>query len=245
MTATHTPGPAGAVQSPPAVPGSTLGSRTVRAPGLGSAPAAVVAAAGAEPSPGPRTADDATEGLSSSAALVVGAGAGDLPRLGEVVRDAERLAVQLINVLGRNYDPASGPGYDPYDPFPSEADIRLGQAVALIRSALYELHRLTESGLPPVGSAVMFRPSVAGEGRTPGLVDSAPAVPAEASGTPTPVAACGPAAPSGHDTPGVAGPTRSDAPSAASFGLPAMPGTYELARRITAELEAARTANRK
>jgi hypothetical protein len=32
---------------------------------------------------------------------------------------------------------------------------------------------------------------------------------------------------------------------AASFGLPAMPGTHELARRITAELEAARTANRK
>jgi hypothetical protein len=176
MNTTHTPGAAGELQTPPAVPGSTLGSRTVRAPGLGSAPAAVVAAAGAEPNPGPRTADDVAEGLSSSAALVVGAGAGDLPRLGEVVRDGERLAVQLINVLGRNYDPASGPDYDPWDPFPSVADIGLGQAVAYVRSALYELHRLTESGLPPVGSAVMFRPSVAGEGRTPGLVGDAPNV---------------------------------------------------------------------
>jgi hypothetical protein len=212
MNTTHTPGAAGELQTPPAVPGSTLGSRTVRAPGLGSAPAAVVAAAGAEPNSGPRTADDVAEGLSSSAALVVGAGAGDLPRLGEVVRDGERLAVQLINVLGRNYDPASGPDYDPWDPFPSVADIGLGQAVAYVRSALYELHRLTESGLPPVGSAVMFRPSVAGEGRTPGLVGDCATSPSEASGTPTPDAACGPAAPSGHDTPGVAGPTRSDAP---------------------------------
>lgn len=76
------------------------------------------------------------------------------PRLGEVVRDAERTLQQAINILGRQWDPASGPQPEPWGP--EIVDIRFGSAVADIRSALREIAAVTTLGLPPVGSAVPF-----------------------------------------------------------------------------------------
>jgi hypothetical protein len=79
-----------------------------------------------------------------------------LPTLGMVIRDAERLGQQMINVLGRQFDPASAPGFtdDPWGPDAIEVDVHLGNAVADIRSALAELAKLAALPHPPAGSAV-------------------------------------------------------------------------------------------
>lgn len=76
-----------------------------------------------------------------------------LPRLGEIIRDAERLAAQMLAVLKRDYDPASAPSDDdPHDV--SYVTIRLKSATADVRSALLMLSQITDLDLPPAGSAV-------------------------------------------------------------------------------------------
>lgn len=76
------------------------------------------------------------------------------PRLGEVVRDAERLAAQLVTVLARQYDPASAPVGALGEPDVALSDVHLGRAVALVHAAVAELSAVTFLSLPPVGSAV-------------------------------------------------------------------------------------------
>lgn len=80
--------------------------------------------------------------------------AGQLPTLGQVIRDAERLGAQMIAVLGRQWDPASGPSGEHWPGGPGVSDALLGNAVADVRSVLDELDRLTGLSLPPAGSAV-------------------------------------------------------------------------------------------
>lgn len=72
-----------------------------------------------------------------------------LPRLGEVIRDTERLLAQALHVLGREIDPASLPGGDP------DRSRWYLQNVALnIAAAQRGLGQLAAAHLPPVGSAV-------------------------------------------------------------------------------------------
>jgi hypothetical protein len=84
-----------------------------------------------------------------------------LPRLGEIVRDVERTLRQAINMLGRQYDPASAPQDTP-PMTPPMTDRTLGSVVAEIRYALELLGDLADGGLrSPAG-----RP-------TPGPADAA------------------------------------------------------------------------
>lgn len=72
-----------------------------------------------------------------------------LPRLGEVIRDTERLLAQALHVLSRDIDPAALPGGDP------DRSRWYLQDVALnIAAAQRGLGRLAAAHLPPVGSAV-------------------------------------------------------------------------------------------
>jgi hypothetical protein len=100
-----------------------------------------------------------------------------LPTLGMVIRDAERLCAQLINLLGRDYDPASALNVEAY-PGERLADVRL----AMLRSDVIQVARgladLASLRHPPAGSAVPVqfpdRPSAAGEGRSSGLAATRP-----------------------------------------------------------------------
>lgn len=76
------------------------------------------------------------------------------PRLGEVVRDAEFLAATLIAVLGAQWDPRSGPSHHDKPTGPSYVDLKLGTAVAGVRTALAALDEITRVALPAAGSAV-------------------------------------------------------------------------------------------
>lgn len=80
---------------------------------------------------------------------------GQLPTLGQIVRDAEHYGAQMIAVLGRQWDPASGPSQEVSPWGPVLADMRLAAAVVDVRTALRVLHELTHD-LPPAGSAVKF-----------------------------------------------------------------------------------------
>jgi len=80
--------------------------------------------------------------------------AGRLPRLGEVVRDTERLLVQALNVLDRPVDASSVPT-QPAWPGHSDVtvlDLHISNALADIRGALDALQRIPVA--PPAGSAV-------------------------------------------------------------------------------------------
>lgn len=89
--------------------------------------------------------------------LPIGAGPAALPRLGEVIRDAERLAAQLVAVLTRDYDPASAPADLAW---PGHSDITVARlhlsfAANDVRSVLRALSRVAaEADMPPLGSAV-------------------------------------------------------------------------------------------
>lgn len=98
-----------------------------------------------------------------------------LPRLGEVVRDAERGLRQVLAVLRRDFDPASAPPEDGDPVMPGHVFIRLLSATADVRSALHMLAEIAACDLPPFGSAVPVRfpgrpmpPVPAGERRSPG-----------------------------------------------------------------------------
>lgn len=89
-----------------------------------------------------------------------------LPRLGEKVRDAERLAVQLIRVLDREVDPASEPDVLAW-PAVTDAilahDLLLARAALQVKDTLRCLQKVASMPLPPVGSAVKLpaRPGAA------------------------------------------------------------------------------------
>lgn len=114
--------------------------------------------------------------------LPIGAGY-PLPRLGEVVRDAEHLGEQLLAVLSRQWDPTSGPQQQDVGD-PSTVDESLGAAAALIHVALLHIGDVAEvAGLPPAGSAVAVHfptpgAAVAGDGRASGLDPAGAPVPA-------------------------------------------------------------------
>jgi hypothetical protein len=80
-----------------------------------------------------------------------------LLRLGEVIRDAERLAQQLIAVLKRDYDPASAPTVPAWSGISSDIlahEVLLAGAAVSAESVLNKLHLITKLPMPPVGSAV-------------------------------------------------------------------------------------------
>lgn len=79
--------------------------------------------------------------------------AGPLPRLGEVIRDAERLGAQMLAVLGRPVDPASAPDVEVWTGL-SAAEFQLAVAMSAVRTALAALGDLAELPVPPVGSAI-------------------------------------------------------------------------------------------
>lgn len=125
--------------------------------------------------------------------LPIGASGGQLPMLGQVIRDAERLGAQMLSVLDRDYDVASAPSAEDDPTGLGFVEIRILSAIADVRSSLKMLEQITEIGLPPVGSAVQYparrTPSAClsggsashpvrrpGEGLLPGLVAAAPTV---------------------------------------------------------------------
>lgn len=84
-------------------------------------------------------------------------GAYPTPRLGELVRDAERYLAQADHVLTRQYDPESAGVHV------AAVDANLGWAVEHLRRALACLVNLAQLDLPPAGSAVMFDAAAARE----------------------------------------------------------------------------------
>lgn len=165
-------------------------------------------------------------------------GATPLPTLGMLIRDAERLGQQMIAVLGRQWDPTSGPLED----FAGVglSDVHLSQAVADVRSALHELAKLAKLAawpMPPAGSAVKTTRVGSGEMPTPGSAAAAGHTARESpGGAPAPGAGAS-SGPSSHHSerasddhrrgagPGVLGPQRQ-----------VMPGTAALARSINEAL---------
>lgn len=83
-------------------------------------------------------------------------GAGPLPTLGMVIRDAERLFIQAQTLLTRDYDPASAPSGVTSSGFPI-AEAALANAFVYAGRALDELSNLAALPLPPAGSAVAVR----------------------------------------------------------------------------------------
>jgi hypothetical protein len=80
-----------------------------------------------------------------------------LPRLGELIRDAERLGAQLLAVLRREYDPASAPAdlAWPGSSGITVVGLHLAFAAADVQSALASVGRAAaEADMPAVGSAV-------------------------------------------------------------------------------------------
>jgi hypothetical protein len=166
--------------------------------------------------------------------LPIGAPGYPPPRLGEVIRDAERLAAQLLGVLQRDYDLASAPSAEDDPTGLGYVEIRLMSARADVGSALLMLEQITAVGLPPAGSAVQYpaRP-----------VPSMPSSACPPGGPTDHLAALSVA--SGGLTPGLA-PTQggSDATPPgrnAGFTLPVterfvMPGTDEIAAGINEAL---------
>jgi hypothetical protein len=159
-----------------------------------------------------------------------------LPRLGEVIRDAERYLAQALTTLGREYDPSSAPDEDDGPSVrPGDVMVRLRAARADVHSALDMLGQVVAFGLPPVGSAVQYpaRGSVVDASDAPrGPFHHQP--PGEA-GRPAPPAAsaiaAGESAPA-QATARPAGPPPRRPGAIGSFSLPVWPGTERLAQQI-------------
>src|SRR4051812_40142577 len=90
----------------------------------------------------------------STESTVVGgaAGAGQLPSLDELLGGANTLTGALLRLLGRQWDPTSGPGHNDEPHGPAAMDRHLAAAVADIRSAQQSLQRLGLLLHPPSGS---------------------------------------------------------------------------------------------
>jgi hypothetical protein len=138
--------PSGPRPTGPAGPGPTKAGHALPPIAPGSSDAAIATPPddpGTNPDPRGRPFRD-----DDSAAAGVG-----LPTLGRVIRDAERLCAQLINLLGEDYDPASALGVEAY-PGERLADVRL----AMLRSDVIQVARgladLASLRHPPAGSAV-------------------------------------------------------------------------------------------
>lgn len=83
--------------------------------------------------------------------------AGPLPRFGEVIRDAERLAVQLLGVLRRPTDPASAPTVQVWPSLSEDIlvhDVLIAEAIVNVEYALRRIGKAAALPSPPVGSAV-------------------------------------------------------------------------------------------
>jgi hypothetical protein len=116
-----------------------------------------------------------------------------LPPLDEVVLSARILGEQLINALGRDYDPASASDKEAW-PGLTEADLHLAKARSKVREALREVAALARLRLAAGNAAdrVMFpdRPvRNPGEGLTPGLAAGSPPARESSHGGVTPVRA--------------------------------------------------------
>lgn len=83
--------------------------------------------------------------------------AGPLPRLGEVIRDAEHLGAQLLAVLGRAVDPASEPTVLAWPTISDTIrvhDVLMMTASRQVADTLATLARIAALPMPPVGSAI-------------------------------------------------------------------------------------------
>jgi hypothetical protein len=76
-----------------------------------------------------------------------------LPRLGEIIRDSEHHCQQLLNILGRDYDPASASTVEAW-PGMLLADLELANLKSDVRQVLRGLADLAGLRHPPAGSAV-------------------------------------------------------------------------------------------
>lgn len=83
-----------------------------------------------------------------------------LPRLGEWVRDLERLLTQALAVVDREPDARSLPGGNVFEICQAMVGLH-------IEAALRDLAKIAEQAVPPVGSAVKL-PVAAGKEPTPG-----------------------------------------------------------------------------
>jgi hypothetical protein len=93
-----------------------------------------------------------------------------LPRHGEKVRDAERLAAQLLRVLEQITDPASEPdvlAWPAMTPNVHVHDLLFAQAAINVKYVLRSLEKIASLPAPPAGSAVKL-PVAAGKEPTPG-----------------------------------------------------------------------------
>lgn len=162
------------------------------------------------------------------------------PRLGEVIRDAERLGAQMIAVLRRAVDPRSVPDGE-VCPGVGLTDYALAQAIVHVRLAGTYLEDLAAQLLPPAGSAVKTTRVGPGEMPTPGSAAAAGHTARESpggfAGAPGAGASSGPSphhserASDDHRRgagPGVLGEFRAD--------RQVMPGTAALARSINEAL---------
>lgn len=131
------------------------------------------------------------------------------PRLGEVLRDADRLLAQAMRVLRTSVDPASEPDVLAFPGIRDDGCVRaprahavmLTDAVISVGSARRALQLICELGLPPVGSAIKFParqdPEALGPASpvaTPGGLDQTTRVVSGEEPTPGSAAAVAPAA---------------------------------------------------
>ncbi len=84
-------------------------------------------------------------------------GPGRLPRLGEVIRDAERLLRQAADVLARDVDPASEPDVLAWPLMSQEIRahrLLIAHVTTHVEAALCGLGKVAALPMPPAGSAV-------------------------------------------------------------------------------------------
>jgi hypothetical protein len=166
-----------------------------------------------------------------------------LPRLGEVIRDAERLSAQLISVLNRDYDLDSAPTAEDDPTGLGFVEVRLMSARADARSALAMLEQITAIGLPPAGSAVQFpaRQST-NSASLPGGPSDHLADASAARGGLQPGLVVASAPPRGDDESPTVRQRRRAGESSRGFTLPptqrfTMPGTAAIARSVNEALD--------
>lgn len=156
------------------------------------------------PDPAPR--DAARAGGLAAAEAMVAAGGGQLPTLGMVIRDVERLLAQATDILYRDVDPASEPTVLAWPAVSDEVMVHtllMYDVWHSIERAKDKLARIAALPLPPAGSAVKF-PAAApvASGESPG------GPPALGAPSPDPSPSGAPAVPGRGVGPGLLGRVR-------------------------------------
>lgn len=163
---------------------------TTQAPGPSDAAACPPVGPGATPV-------DASAVLAEADAIL----GGQLPTLGMVIRDAERLGAQMLDVLGRDIDPASAPTVIAWPALSDDIlvhQLLLADAAQHVNAALRKLSKLAELPMPPVGSAVRTTRVGPGGGLLPGLAAAAGHTACESNGEPLLLGAGASSDPSPH-----------------------------------------------